>query len=77
VTAKATGLSEQQVAYLKAGRGMGLALPAELNGYPGPAHVLSIRGLQLIADERDRLVERRAVPRGRSSPWGQRSLVTE
>jgi len=28
-------LSEQQVADLGAGRGMGLALAAELNGYPG------------------------------------------
>ena len=35
-------LSEQQVADLKAGRGMGLALSAELNGYPGPAHVLEL-----------------------------------
>ncbi len=34
-------LSEQQVADLRAGRGMGLALPAELNGYPGPVHVCS------------------------------------
>lgn len=33
-------LSDLQIADLKAGRGMGLALPAELNGYPGPAHVL-------------------------------------
>ncbi|PWS39119.1 hypothetical protein DFH01_07730 [Falsiroseomonas bella] len=33
-------LSEEQVADLLAGRGMGLALAAELNGYPGPAHVL-------------------------------------
>ena len=33
-------LSDQQIADLRAGRGMGLALPAELNGYPGPAHVL-------------------------------------
>ncbi|MBO6519917.1 MAG: Spy/CpxP family protein refolding chaperone [Rhodospirillales bacterium] len=24
------------------GKGMGLALPAELNGYPGPAHVLEL-----------------------------------
>ena len=32
-------LSEQQVADLGAGRGMGLALAAELNGYPGPSHV--------------------------------------
>jgi hypothetical protein len=30
-------LTEQQLADLKAGRGMGLALAAELNGYPGPA----------------------------------------
>jgi hypothetical protein len=30
-------LSEQQVADLEAGRGMGMALAAELNGYPGPA----------------------------------------
>ena len=29
-------LSEQQIADLRAGRGMGLALPAELNGYPRP-----------------------------------------
>jgi hypothetical protein len=33
-------LSEQQIADLTAGRGMGLALAAELNGYPGPLHVL-------------------------------------
>jgi len=33
-------LSEQQIADLRAGRGMGLALAAELNGYPGPLHVL-------------------------------------
>lgn len=33
-------LSEQQMADLRAGRGMSLALPAELNGYPGPLHVI-------------------------------------
>ncbi len=35
-------LSEQQMADLSAGRGMGLALAAELNGYPGPVHVLEL-----------------------------------
>jgi Spy/CpxP family protein refolding chaperone len=35
-------LSEDQVGDLKAGRGMGLSLPAELNGYPGPKHVLEL-----------------------------------
>jgi hypothetical protein len=35
-------LSEQQLADLRAGRGMGMALAAELNGYPGPSHVLEL-----------------------------------
>lgn len=36
-------LSDQQIADLKNGRGMGLALAAELNGYPGPLHVIELR----------------------------------
>jgi hypothetical protein len=48
-------LSEQQVADLKAGRGMGLALAAELNGYPGPLHVLELQEqLQLTPEQRQR-----------------------
>ena len=35
-------LTDQQIADLRAGRGMGLALAAELNGYPGPMHVLEL-----------------------------------
>src|SRR6266478_2961860 len=35
-------LSEQQIEDLRAGRGMGMALAAELNSYPGPAHVLEL-----------------------------------
>ena len=34
------GLSDQEVADLRLGRGMGRARAAELNGYPGPRHVL-------------------------------------
>jgi len=46
-------LSEQQVADLNAGRGMGLALAAELNGYPGPSHVLELADkLNLSTDQR-------------------------
>jgi hypothetical protein len=45
--------TEQQIADLRAGRGMGLALPAELNGYPGPLHVLELAdGLSLSSDQR-------------------------
>lgn len=35
-------LSAEQIAGLEAGRGMGFALAAELNGYPGPMHVLEL-----------------------------------
>jgi hypothetical protein len=35
-------LSNEQIADPRAGRGMSLALPAELNGYPGPVHVLEL-----------------------------------
>ena len=45
-------LSDQQIADLKAGRGMGLALAAELNGYPGPSHLLELAGqLGLSSDQ--------------------------
>jgi Spy/CpxP family protein refolding chaperone len=48
-------LSEQQIADLQAGRGMGLALAAELNGYPGPMHVLELADrLGLTAEQRAR-----------------------
>ncbi len=41
-------LSAQQIDDLRAGRGMGMALAAELNSYPGPAHVIELAGeLQL------------------------------
>src|SRR5882757_3830289 len=46
-------LSDQQIADLRAGRGMGLALAAELNGYPGPSHVLELADkLDLSPDQR-------------------------
>jgi hypothetical protein len=44
-------LSEQQIADLKAGRGMTFALAAELNGYPGPTHVLEHAQAMNLTDE--------------------------
>ncbi len=35
-----SSLSEKDITELEKGEGWGLAKPAELNGYPGPAHVL-------------------------------------
>ena len=49
-------LSEQQVADLSQGRGMGMALPAELNRYPGPTHVLENgAALELSPGQKDEL----------------------
>jgi len=42
-TREIKSLSSQDLDDLRAGRGWGLALPAELNGVPGPAHVLELR----------------------------------
>jgi hypothetical protein len=47
-------LSAEQIVDLKAGRGMSLALAAELNGYPGPRHVLEL-GEQLGLTDRQRV----------------------
>jgi len=46
-------LSERDIAELQSGHGMGLAKSAELNGYPGPAHVLELAApLQLTPQQR-------------------------
>lgn len=37
-----SSLSAEDIKELRQGAGWGLALPAELNGYPGPAHVLEL-----------------------------------
>src|SRR3954454_24542457 len=45
-------LSQDQIADLSAGRGMGLALAAELNGYPGPSHAIELADqLQLSSEQ--------------------------
>lgn len=49
-------LSSQEVEDLRAGRGMGLALAAELNNYPGPRHVLDLsERLGLTVDQKSRV----------------------
>src|SRR5215467_7344476 len=51
-------LSDQQIADLRAGRGMGLALAAELNGYPGPIHVLELSDRLGLSPDQRRQVQR-------------------
>jgi len=71
-------LSEQQVADLQAGRGMGLALAAELNGYPGPRHVLELAGeLGLSADQQKTVERLFAAMEAETIPLGQQLLAKE
>ena len=45
-------LSEQDIEELKSGAGWGLAKAAELNGVPGPAHLLEMKDeIQLTSDQ--------------------------
>ena len=71
-------LSEQQVADLAAGRGMGLALAAELNGYPGPSHVLELADrLELSADQRARIKALFESMKAEALPLGAKLIAQE
>jgi len=71
-------LSDQQIADLKAGRGMGLALPAELNGYPGPMHVLEhADALNLTGEQRERTRAFYQNMKAEAVPLGERLIENE
>jgi hypothetical protein len=71
-------LSEQQLADLRAGRGMGLALAAELNGYPGPVHVLELGGqLGLTTAQRQRVSELYDAMKAEAVPLGEKLIAEE
>jgi hypothetical protein len=50
-------LSDEDIAALRKGEGMGMAKAAELNGYPGPAHVLQLAVQLGITDAQRRDVQ--------------------
>lgn len=71
-------LSPQQIDDLRAGRGMGLALAAELNGYPGPMHVLELADrLSLDPMQRERIEALLAAMRQEAIEAGERLLAAE
>jgi Spy/CpxP family protein refolding chaperone len=71
-------LSEQQIADLRAGRGMGLALAAELNGYPGPLHVLELAdALDLSGQQRSKIEELFAAMKAEAIPLGEQLIAQE
>jgi Spy/CpxP family protein refolding chaperone len=74
-------LSPQEIDALLAGEGMGFAKAAELNGYPGPAHVLALaeelelEESQLAATrEIERKMRSAAVAAGRELVAAEREL---
>ena len=50
-------LSDDDIAALRKGEGMGMAKAAELNGYPGPAHVLALAGQLGLTEAQQRNVQ--------------------
>ena len=71
-------LSDQQVADLKAGRGMGLALAAELNGYPGPSHLLELAvQLGLSDPQKTRIQGLFEAMKAETIPIGERLISEE
>jgi hypothetical protein len=71
-------LSDQQIADLRAGRGMGMALSAELNGYPGPIHVIEhAPELALSPEQRALMDELYAAMKAEAVPVGERLIAQE
>ena len=71
-------LSESEIADLQAGRGMGLALAAELNGYAGPMHALEhADALGLDAGQRARMAQLMETMRADAIAAGARLIVAE
>lgn len=51
------GLSVEEIEGYQTGAGLGYALPAELNGYPGPRHVLDLAAELDLTDEQDDAIQ--------------------
>ncbi|MFN3656239.1 MAG: Spy/CpxP family protein refolding chaperone [Pseudolabrys sp.] len=71
-------LSAEQIADLRAGRGMGLALAAELNGYPGPLHVIELaEPLALTAAQKQRAQALFDAMKAETVPLGEALIAAE
>jgi len=74
-------LLPQEISDYLSGKGMGLAKAAELNGYPGPAHVLELAvQLDLTPEQKTKTevlfkkMQARAIPLGRELVEEERAL---
>ena len=74
-------LSANDIAELKRGGGWGFAKPAELNGVPGPAHLLEMKGEISLSDSQIASIEKihkkmlsEAIPLGKKYINAERTL---
>lgn len=73
-------LSAEEIRSLREGDGMRLARPAELNGYPGPAHVLEVARqgkMDLFAEQRQAIERIHAATKAEAQALGQQILFLE
>ncbi len=71
-------LSEEDVSALRNGEGMGLAKAAELNGYPGPAHVIELaKELRLTPDQLRKVTAIRDQMSATAKPLGSEIIDRE
>lgn len=71
-------LSPEDMATLRQGRGMGMALPAELNRYPGPMHALEHSAeLGLSPAQKQELERQMAEMRSAAVALGERIIARE
>ena len=71
-------LSAEEVDDLMAGKGMGLAKAAELNGYAGPAHVLELAdALGLTPEQRVQTKALKAAMTAKAIPLGRAVVAAE
>jgi Spy/CpxP family protein refolding chaperone len=71
-------LSDREISDLTEGRGLGLAKAAELNGYPGPMHVLELAdSLHLSDQQRARMQELFTAMKAEAIPLGERLIAQE
>jgi Spy/CpxP family protein refolding chaperone len=77
-TREIKALSHEQMEDLAAGRGMGLPLAAELNGYAGPRHVLELATQLSLTDEQRNSIQRLFDSmRSEALPLGQKLVSAE
>lgn len=71
-------LSEKDIDDLRTGRGWGLALPAELNGVPGPAHLLELKEqIGLSTDQVDQIQSIFKAMQTEAKAAGERFIAAE